>query len=129
MIKLLVSPLIAVTALNYIDVNGDLQTLEPDQYIVDTVNEPARIFPATGTYWPPVLYVPNAVQINFTAGYTDNASVDLIPLSVQTAIMMLVGNFYENREASAAGSFGELPNHIKSLLWANRVLDMAPTRG
>jgi uncharacterized phiE125 gp8 family phage protein len=130
MIKLLVSPLIAITDFDYIDVNGDLQTLNADQYIVDSINEPARIFPATGTYWPPVLYVPNAVQIHFTAGMNPNQSIDgVIPFSVGIAIRQLVANWYENREAAAQGSYTELPNHIKSILWANRVLDLAPTRG
>jgi hypothetical protein len=55
MIKLYAPPLIAVTSLQYIDTNGVKQTLDPSKYIVDLDSEPARIFPAAGSYWPSVL--------------------------------------------------------------------------
>ena len=97
-------------------------------YIVDNTSEPARLFPGPpGQFWPPVLYVPNAVQIHFTAGYSVDASA--VPSAIKTAIMMSVANFYENREAAQLGSWNELPSHIKMLLWSFRVLDLQPTRG
>src|SRR5579864_353805 len=38
-------------------------------FFTDAVNEPPRLFPGpAGSFWPPVMYVPNAVEIHFTAG-------------------------------------------------------------
>jgi len=132
MIKLFAPPLIGVLSIDYIDSQTQSKlTLDPSKYIVDLENEPARIFPGpAGAIWPSVLYVPNAVQITFTAGYdTDPSSGPGVPKAIIAAILMLVANYYENREAAQAGSFGSIPNHIENLLWAHRVMDMQPTRG
>jgi Phage gp6-like head-tail connector protein len=97
------------------------------KYVVDTHCEPGRIFPGSpGSLWPNVLFLPNAVQIHFTAGYGDASKV---PAGLKVAIKMLVANWYENREAAAAGHFGEIPSHIQTLLWAFKVMDFSPTRG
>ena len=108
--------------------NGEPPEWQFGSYLVDTISEPARIFPGPpGGFWPQVLYVPNAVQIHFTAGYSaDGANV---PAAIKTAIMQLVGNWYENREAAMPGKYSEIPNHVKMLLWTYRVYDMQPTRG
>src|SRR6266568_3277186 len=68
-------------------------------YMIDSTTEPARIFPGPpGATWPSVLYVPNAVQIHFTAGYSEDGSK--VPAAIKTAMLQLVGNWYENREAA-----------------------------
>lgn len=104
-------------------------------YITDADSEPARIFPGPpGFFWPPVLYVPNSVQIHFTAGFAvDGSQVGngpgQMPGRVKTAILQTVAHWYENREPVQPGSMNELPEHCKMLLWGLRVLDMQPTRG
>ena len=97
-------------------------------FLIDKYSEPARIFPGPpGGFWPQVLYVPNAVQIHFTAGFSVDGSA--VPSAIKTAMMQLVANWYENREAAMAGGFKEIPNHVAMLLWAWRVNDFQPTRG
>lgn len=111
---------------------GPLPKGEFGSFIVDNTSEPARIFPGFGNkqtnngYWPSVLYIPNAVQIHFTAGYGDN-SAD-VPANIRTAIMMAVSDFYENREPQK-GDEEQLPRHVRALLWPSRVMDFSPTRG
>jgi uncharacterized phiE125 gp8 family phage protein len=132
MIKLFAPPLIGVLAIRYIDPDGVQQTLDSTKYIVDGDSEPARLFPGpAGASWPSVLFVPNAVQIDFISGYDSAPSVigPDVPKGIITAILMLVANWYENREAATPGSFGEIPNHIAMLLWSHRVMDEAPPRG
>jgi hypothetical protein len=144
MIKLYMPPAIAVQGLDYTDTNGENQTLMQDtDFILDNVNEPARIFPMPGDMWPSCLYVPNAVRIHYTAGFGSTA-VDPTPIDgelpqgagsqpmpqrVIVAMQQLLANWYENREASTPGSMGEIPNHVKMLLWSLRVMDFQPTRG
>jgi hypothetical protein len=97
-------------------------------FMYDKDSEPARIFPGPpGNFWPQVLYVPNAVQIHFTAGYSADGSK--VPGAVKMAMLQCIANWYENREAAMQGVFGELPNHCKMLLWTHCVRDMQPTRG
>jgi hypothetical protein len=97
-------------------------------FIWDSDSEPGRLFPGPpGNMWPPCLYVPNAVQIHYQAGYSADGS--LVPAEIQTAILQMVANLYENREASTPLNLREVPNHVKMLLWSKRVTDFAGTRG
>jgi Phage gp6-like head-tail connector protein len=101
-------------------------------YIVDSVSEPARIFPGISNvgpsagFWPSVLYVPNAVQIHFTAGY-GNDPAD-VPQNIISAILMLVNDMYENRTPTKDAE-EQLPKHVRQLLWPSKVMDFTPTRG
>ena len=97
-------------------------------FIIDNYSEPARIFPGPpGGFWPQALYVPNAVQIHFTAGYSVDGSA--VPAAVKAAMLQLVANWYENREAAMAGGLKSIPSHVEMLLWTWRVVDFQPTRG
>ena len=106
-------------------------------YFIDTISEPPRVFPGpAGSFWPSVMYVPNAVNIYFIAGYGDAVGTapnltppPLIPQRCVTAMYQLLANWYENREASNPLQLREIPNHVKALLWSDRVLDFQPTRG
>ncbi len=144
MIKLYYPPCIEVQGIDYIDTNFNKQTLLQDSdFLLDNVNEPARIFPMPGAMWPPCAYVPNAVQIRFTAGYGSNAT-DLAPVDGEIsqgagsqpvpqraimAMLQLIASWYENREAITNVDMKEMPQHVKMLLWSLRVLDFQPTRG
>lgn len=103
-------------------------------YIFDKISEPARVFPGIATpkgqpvagYWPSVLYIPNAVQIHFTAGYGPDASY--IPAGIKVAIKQTVADWYENRNPSKEDE-QQLPRHVRTILGTYRVQDFAATRG
>jgi hypothetical protein len=60
---------IAVSSITYVDTNGNLNTLPPAAYNVDTTSVPARVVPSQGTYWPTVMtYQPGSVRITYVAG-------------------------------------------------------------
>lgn len=112
--------------LNSLSVSGDAA----NTFFFDTVSEPPRIFPGpAGSFWPSVLYVPNAFQIHFVAGHGANSTIAKVPVPLIQAIHQLVAGWYGNREAFSPGNMKEMPYHIKMLLWSKRVLDMQPTRG
>jgi hypothetical protein len=151
MIKLPYSPVKAVKSMRYIDPTGAAVTLNQDtDFILDRISEPARLFPKAGQFWPADLYVPNSVEIIFTAGYDpdpaatpdthnvtatppsqqpDSIVVLAVPQTIRTAILMLVNHWYYNREPVAPGSVGTVPMHVESLLWSQAIVDFSPTRG
>ena len=103
-------------------------------FIYDADSEPPRIFPLAGQFWPSVLYVPNSVLIRYVAGYAsvnfdDDVALSAVPQAAITAIMMLVANWYENRESTSPLALKQIPDGVERLLWSCRVLDFAPTRG
>lgn len=111
---------------------GPLPIGEFGNYILSKVTEPARLFPGlnslgpTAGFWPSCLYVPDAVQIHFTAGYGDTPAS--VPDAIRQAIMQTVAALYETREPVKEDA-ETLPPHVKMMLWPYRVIDFAPTRG
>lgn len=69
MFELPFPPLQALNSIQYVDVNGVTQTLDPATYQVDRESEPARVMPAYMQIWQPIRYVPNAIQVSYTCGY------------------------------------------------------------
>lgn len=113
------SPLISVQSIQYIDANGDTQTMSPSIYQVDSDSEPARIIPVQGQQWPATQFGPGAVTILFNAGY---ASPDQVPPAMAQAIRMLVAHWYVNREQVIDGRFGPTPNGVDALCAQARVM-------
>ena len=148
MIKLGFSPVISVEGITYIGTDGQPHVLQQDvDFILDRQNEPARIFPIPGQYWPACLYVPNAVQIDFTAGFdpdpmavashsigsplpnpanqqTSSTIVSGVPQMIIVGILNLVAYWYNNR-----GSAGVVPAGIAQIFMNNAIVDWAPSRG
>jgi hypothetical protein len=116
-------PIISVDSISYIDTTGTQQFLNSSQYQVDPQSDDdlVRIMPAYGSVWPATRYVPNAVVIQFHAGYVD---VDHLPQSVKLAMKQTIGDWYQNREAIVVDSrvaVQQLPNAAKMLLWNYRL--------
>lgn len=121
-IELMRSPAISISSLKYYDVDGTLQTMDPTTYTLDTVSEPPRVTTIDGTYWPNTKWMPASVEITFTAGYTSAASV---PATIVHAMRLLIGHWYENREAVGRVS-SELAFSVNSLLNIETVAECVP---
>lgn len=108
-------PLVSVTSVTYVDVNGATQTLSPSLYQVVAGMICGQIVPAYLAIWPLVRCQPDAITVRYVAGYgTTTADV---PDAIRMAILMLVGHFYANRESVVVGSTAtELPFAVSALL-------------
>lgn len=125
-IDLPLPPLQQVTAVKYLDMDGAEQTLDAASYrTVNCGSEPSFIVPATGKSWPSHLCVPDAVRVEFTAGYGDGEGLIKLPRNVVAAMKLLVGQWYELRTPVAVGAtVAELPNAVKDLLWNQRIINL-----
>jgi len=112
----------ATLGIIYVDSAGVTQTLAPTVYRVDTLSEPGRVFLAPSQSWPSLYDVANAVQITYLAGY---ASPRLVPASIKQAILLLVGEMYEYREATVEKSALRRHEALESLIWRNRLVEVA----
>jgi len=93
-------PLQSVTYITYKTSDGTVKTLDPSIYAVDTDSEPGKITVQSGANWPSDELWPNAaVRIRYVAGWADAASV---PQPIKTAMLLLIGHWYENREEGGA---------------------------
>lgn len=111
-------PLISVSSITYIDVAGDTQTWSASEYVVTTSAGPfARhglVHPAPNYCYPDTLGTPDAVVVNFSAGYGDSA--DDVPESVRYTIQSLLGDLYEERESFITGTIvSQNPSTMRAL--------------
>jgi uncharacterized phiE125 gp8 family phage protein len=112
-------PAIAVTSISYVDTDGASQTWGGSNYVLDSQIEPASIQPAYNVDFPDTRTQANAVTVVYTAGY-GTATTD-VPESIRLAIRLLVGSYYENREATSVAKVNELPLGIQMLVASNEI--------
>lgn len=92
-------PLQSVESITYLDTSGDWQTLDTNDYVVETFSGPragfGRISLAYGKSWPSTLDQAGSIRIDFTAGYGDPEDV---PGPVRQGLLLFIGSCYVNRE-------------------------------
>ena len=104
-IELPMGPVQSITHIKYYDTSSPsaLTTLSDDVYQLnyDTVRR------VHGQSWESVFPRFDAVQITYVSGWKDNSSPqgigEAVPQAVCSAIKLLVGDMYENREAAIVG--------------------------
>lgn len=114
-------PLQSVASITYKDQDGSASTFSSGDYIVNTDTEPGKVVLGYGKSWPATtLYPTGAVTVQFTAGFGD-ASTD-VPEKYRQAMLLLIGHWYENREAIATTGAvpKEVPFGVNALLWLDR---------
>lgn len=72
------------------------------------------VLPAKGSDWPRTDGEPESVRITFKAGYAD------LPKAIRHAALLLIGHWYENREAVTEVKMSELPTAVDALLMPYR---------
>ena len=112
-------PAISVTSIAYVDTDGASQTLATSVYQTDFSSEPGRISLDDGQTWPSTLTGElNAVTVTYTAGYgTDTTDV---PANIQTAIMFLVQDYYDNPQGQLIGTIAKDNPVVMRLLGIDR---------
>lgn len=103
-IRLPKAPLQAVSQIQYVAMDGTLQTLDPSIYDVDTASDPGRIVLGMAKVWPVCKLTPAAVKITFVAGY---GLPQAVPEELKTAIKMVAASFYEH--AGEDGNMQAIP--------------------
>lgn len=104
-------PLVTVDEIVYIDEAGASQTLTASDYALDDSAEPALLTPPYNQSWPTVQQQPGAIRIDYTAGYTST------PAALKHALLLLIGHWYENREAIVTGTIAtDLPLAVQYIV-------------
>ena len=118
------TPLASVASVLYYPADGGAQaTMSSSLYQVVTGGEPGRILPTLGNAWPSLADRPDAVQIQFTAGY--GATAASVPALLRLAICSLTAWFYEQRQPVNLGNIvNQLPHALDAILLKYRVRGM-----
>lgn len=106
----------AVTAVGWYDADGERHDLDADQWRAELLTPPARVsllVPPDAVTTEAGIEVATVGYVEFTAGWADAGSV---PRRVRTAIMLLAGHWYANREAYHEGTLNELPQGWRAVI-------------
>jgi uncharacterized phiE125 gp8 family phage protein len=109
-------PVTSIASVTYEDGEGVVQTLDPADYELDNFPRPARLvikrnFPG------------RTLTVTFSAGYTDEQSPNPFPrpAGIKAAILLMLGNLYDNRESVANAQSYERPQSATYLLTPHRI--------
>ena len=107
------SPIREVCSISYINTDGEEREVDEAVYKLNLDLDAVSIEPNFNMTWPSTRSQNNAVKIDYKLGVTDRTKLaqDLV-----TAVAMLTGHWYENREASIIGvSAKELPFGVSEI--------------
>jgi len=119
-IKLPRSPLSAVVSITYLGGDGVSQTLGSSAYRANADGRPSTIEPAYGTSWPATLPVAGAVRVTYDAGHGEDRPA---PSCAVQAIKLLIGHWYENREAVVNGTISsQVDLAVEALINSDKIV-------
>jgi uncharacterized phiE125 gp8 family phage protein len=117
-VHLSLTPVQSVNSITY-RTSGGWVTVDPSLYHVDLSSTPARVT-FIGTV--PCCY-PGDIRIDVTCGYGDTAAD--VPADLRQAALLMVGHYYEFREATAANTMAPLPMGVETILARHRAVPIA----
>jgi len=122
-------PVISVESVKYDDNVGAEQTVPNGNYRVVGQPSQPRLILAFGASWPSARCDDEAVRVRYVAGWpveTEGDGEDAVttwtgPAPIRHAILLMVSQLYENREAASETPQAELPFAVTALLAPYRV--------
>ncbi len=113
-------PIEEVTAIDYLDHDGAIQSADLDDFMTDLNADESYIWPKPGKIWPATLVAPGRIRITYTAGYGLN-STD-VPEIIRHALLIMAATSYRDRETSTIGTVTTEHKHIINQLASWRVM-------
>lgn len=107
-------PLKSVDGVFYTPANGVEVSLVGFRVLDVGVADGGYILPAISAAWPTTNGQPGSVRIAFKAGFAT------VPPSVKHAALLMIGHWYENREAASEVKITDLPMAVDALLYPYR---------
>ncbi|CAM5401939.1 Phage gp6-like head-tail connector protein OS=Afipia felis OX=1035 GN=NCTC12722_02678 PE=4 SV=1 [Afipia felis] len=113
-----VGPVLSIEGIDWKDGTGDKYTIDADSYfrVTDSGGREFVKF-VDGFEYPSGLAMSEAVTVTYKAGYATVDGKTTVPAPLKVAILLLVGNWYANRETVTVGQVGvELPLAANALI-------------
>lgn len=111
-------PVQEIETFTYLDRDGAEQTVSSNLYKLDLDADPQVILLEPQQQWPAVGNFAVPITITYVTGH---AEADAVPAAIKQAILMLVANWFRNRETLLTGStVAEMPLGTMALLQNHR---------
>lgn len=109
--RLPVGPVASIDEIEYFDSENEVQTVDGAVYTLRTDALGSYVDLKPGQAWPATYARPDAVSVTYVAG---TAAAE-VPAAIKTAILLMVGHLYANREAVGEAKV-ELPLGVHALV-------------
>lgn len=103
-------PATSITSVKYYDTFSELQTVSSTHYTLDAASNPQWLVRASDYAWPDVAEGVNNVIVRFECGSAQP------PASIKHAILLLVGQWFDNRAAVSDKAMIAVPHAVEALL-------------
>lgn len=108
-------PVQSLTTVKVFDSDDESEVLDNAGFILDGTANPARLILSGSTSLPVPGRAANGIEIDFVAGYGDEASN--VPPPIRQALLLLTAHWYENREPVEIGASATIiPATVSDLL-------------
>lgn len=124
-------PVIEIKSVTWRNETGQVSTIADSNYALRSDERGAYVHWDKAYSFPTGLYESAAVSVTVKAGYPTTppvqadpeaeppveavAAVSTVPAALKVAILLLVGTWFDNREAAVAGGVSELPFAVDAL--------------
>lgn len=110
-------PVTEIVSITYRNGEGQVATIAASNYAVVTDADGPRIYWDRAFSAPSGLYEQGAVSVTYKAGYRDGEDGNsTVPAALKVAILLLVGTWFDNREATVSTTLSELPFAVNALI-------------
>lgn len=109
-------PVQSVSSFVYDNADGVEVAVPADIYTVDLTSERQWLIRNSGESWPTTLAAVNVVRVTYTTGFS------ALPDGIKHALLLLIGQWFDNRSAVTEGNAKEVPFAVESLLRPHRML-------
>lgn len=117
------SPVQALEEITYFDADGAEQTATLTDFRVTNGGTYAYCEPKPGKAWPAAECRQDAITATWRVGY--GATPADIPPNIRHAITLMVGHYFEHREATTLLKVSELPLGVEALIAKHKIMRAA----
>lgn len=118
-VRLTVGTFQSLTSVQYYDADNSIQTATLSHFETRLDGDFVWVKPKADHTWPLAYNRNDAIKLTYVAGYGDAA--DDVPQSIRQSIMLMVGHWYDNREATTVGKVSKLPLAVDALIGGERI--------
>lgn len=110
-VQLKMRPVTSVTSVSYLDTDGVSQTLDAADWRFDQSRQ--AVLPAIGEVFPEVYADPNAVTVNYSAGYGTDS--DCLPRLIKQLILLAVAHWFMDPAEESAARIQGMPAYERAI--------------
>lgn len=113
-----VIPANSIVAVTYYDRDNASQTATAADYQIYSTDGKSWVEPKKDKNWPQTYARPDGLTVQVSCGY---GAASAVPDNIKQAMLLMIGHWYENREAVNVGNIvTEFPMAVESLLSISR---------